>query len=156
MSKPLRGDYKVSGIEKIYKECKDPKIKERLLAIKMIYSGEKITDVAEHLSYSHKTVYKWVDSWNELGVEGLKPQQRGKPRKPYLTEEEWTKIIEEIKDKGYNLQKLQEYVLETRGVNYTYKGIWTMVRRKLKVPYGKPYIINSKQSETAEKELKKN
>lgn len=156
MSKPLRGDYSHSSLEKIYKECDEPSLKERFLALKMIYSGKKVTEVAQNLSLSHKTVYNWIDSFNEAGIEGLKPKKRGKPREAYLNRQEWLGVIEEIKDKGYNLEQVREYIQKTRGINYSYKGVWAILRQKLKVPYGKPYVLNGKQSPTASEELKKN
>jgi transposase len=102
MSKPLRGDYSRESLEKMYKECHEPCLKERILALKMIYSGKKVTEVASDLSLSHKTVYNWIDEWNEKGIEGLKPKKRGKPRAAYLKLFDWLQVIEEIKDKGYN------------------------------------------------------
>lgn len=156
MSKPLRGDYSRETLEKEYKECEEPKFKERLLALKMVYSGRKVTEVAGDLSLSHKTVYNWIDAWNEGGLEGLKPKQRGKPRTAYLELPDWEQVISEIKDRGYNLQQVREYIEQTRGVNYSYKGVWTVLRQKLRIPYGKPYVLNGKQSPTASEELKKN
>lgn len=156
MSKPLRGDYSLKEIETIYKECKEPSLKERLLALKMVYSGRKVTEVAKDLSLSHKTVYNWIDGWNEEGIKGLTSKKRGKPKEAYLSREEWLAVIEEIKDQGYNLEKVREYIKETRGINYSYKGVWSVLRQKLRVPYGKPYVLNGKQPPTASEELKKN
>jgi transposase len=155
MSKTLRGDYSRESLEKIYKECDEPNFKERFLAIKMVYSGKKVTEVAKDLSLSHKTVYNWIDKWNEKGIEGLKSKKRGKPRAAYLKREDWLQVIEEIKDKGYNLEQIREYIQKTRGISYSYKGVWAILRQKLKVPYGKPYVLNGKPSPTASEDLKK-
>lgn len=156
MSKLLRKDHSPEKLDQMYRECQDPQLKERILAIKMVYGGRKVTEVAKDLSLSYKTVYNWLDKWNEGGIEGLTPKKRGKPREAYLKIEEWGEVIEEIKDKGYNLEQVRQYIQETRGVNYSYKGVWMVLRKKLKVPYGKPYVLNGKQSPTAAEELKKN
>ena len=74
----------------------------------------------------------------------------------YKNKNEWIKILEEIKGKGYNLSQVRDYVEKTRGVKYSYKGVWNILRRWLKVSYGKPYVLIGKQSETASEELKKN
>ena len=155
MSKSLRKNYSAENLDSMYRECQDPKLKERILAIKMVYGGRKVTEVAKDLSLSYKTVYNWLDKWNEGGVEGLIPQKRGKPREAYLKDEEWDEVIKEIQDKGYNLEQVRQYIQETREVNYSYKGVWMVLRKKRKVPYGKPYVINGKQSPTAAEELKK-
>ena len=83
MSKPLRGDYNNEQIDKLYKNCKEITLKNRILAIKLIYPGWKIIEVAEHLGVSHKTIYNWINLWNEGGIEELKLQVKGKRREAY-------------------------------------------------------------------------
>lgn len=156
MAKTLRGDITKEEIAQLYKNCQDSQLKERLLAIKLVYQGWKVTEVAEHLSVSHKTVYNWLDAWNEGGLEAIKPQKRGKVREAYLKREEWQNIVEEVKGKGLNLEGIREYIEKTRGIKYSYKGVWNVLRRNLKIPYGKPYVYLDKQPENAESELKKN
>jgi len=48
-----------------------------------------------------------------------------------------------------------DYVKTTRGVEYSYKRVWTILRKKKKVRYGKPYIQNQKRPDSAELDLKK-
>ena len=64
--------------------------------------------------------------------------------------------MDEIKEKGDNLSQIRDYVEKTRGIKYSYKGVWNILRRWLKVPYGKPYVLIGKQSKTAPEEFKKN
>ena len=64
-------------------------------------------------------------------------------------------LIKEIEGLGYTLQDVREYVEKTRGISYTYDGIWKILRKEFKVNYGKPYILNANQSKTAAQELKK-
>jgi transposase-like protein len=71
MSKSLRGDYSLEQIDKFYKNCKQITLKIRLLAIKLVYSEWKVTEVAEHLAVSHKTIYNWIDLWNEGGIDSF-------------------------------------------------------------------------------------
>ncbi|MDJ0531393.1 MAG: helix-turn-helix domain-containing protein [Xenococcaceae cyanobacterium MO_207.B15] len=149
MSKSLRGDYSLKQIDKLYKNCKLRTLKTRLLAIKLVYSKWKVTEVAEYISVSHKTIYNWIDLWNEGGIEKLKPQVRGKRKKAYIDKKEWLVILEEIKGKGYNLSQVRDYIEQTRGIKYSYKGVWNVLRRWLKIPYGKPYVLIEKQSPTA-------
>lgn len=156
MSKTLRGDYSLEQIDRLYKNSKKITLKSRLLAIKLVYSGWKVREIAEHLAVSHKTIYNWIDLWNEGGREGLNPQIRGKRKEAYLDKNEWLIILEEIKGKGYKLLQVKDYVEKTRGIKYSYKGIWNILRRWLKIPYGKPYVLIGKQSPTASEELKKN
>ena len=131
MSKPLRGDLSKEQIDKLYKSCKPIKLKTRVLAIKLVYSNWKVREIAEHLGVSHKTIYNWIELWNAGGVEKLKPQIRGKRKEAYLDKNEWLIILEEIKGKGYNLSQIRDYVEKTRGINYSYKGVWNVLRRWL-------------------------
>ncbi|WP_042892149.1 helix-turn-helix domain-containing protein [Anaplasma marginale] len=89
MSKPLRGDFSKEQIELLYKNCREMTLKTRILAIKLVYSNWKVTEVAEHLGVSHKTIYNWIDPPNEGGIEKLKPQIRGKRREAYIDKDEW-------------------------------------------------------------------
>ena len=47
------------------------------------------------------------------------------------------------------------YVRRTRGVEYAYKTVWWILRRKRRVKYGKPYVRSLKRAENAEDLLKK-
>jgi len=42
------------------------------------------------------------------------------------------------------------YVKDTRGILYSYKTVWYILRKKKKMKYGKPYIMNKKRPENAE------
>lgn len=53
------------------------------------------------------------------------------------------------------IKEVTVYVKTTRGVECAYKTVWTILRKKKKVKYGKPYIQNSKRPENAEEILKK-
>ncbi|MGC8970487.1 MAG: hypothetical protein ACP5LG_08065 [Conexivisphaera sp.] len=43
-----------------------------------------------------------------------------------------------MEDRGYTLKDVAFYVRDTRGVQYAYGGVWRILRRKMKVRYGKP------------------
>jgi len=53
------------------------------------------------------------------------------------------------------IKEVIKYVKDTRGVEYSYKGGWKILRAIKKVKYGKPYIRNSKRPINAESFLKK-
>jgi len=141
-------------LEKLYKDEKDVKIKEKLLAIIHLYDKKNIYEVADILKRCEKTIKNWLSSWNKEGYEGLIPHNRN-GKKPLISFDEWDKIIDEIEDKGMTIKEVIEYVKDTRGVEYSYKGGWKVLRVTKKVKYGKPYIRNSKRPEDAESILKK-
>jgi len=137
-----------------YRNEKNSRVKERLLAILHLYEGKMVKDVSKIVKRSERSIERWVAEWNGSGYEGLTPRFTGGP-KPKLEESEWDKIVKEIENKGMTLKEVQVYVRDTRGVSYGYKGIWEALRRKRHVPYGKAYKMNAKRPPDAEGILKK-
>ncbi len=137
-----------------YRNEKDPRVKERLLALIHLYEGKTVKEVSTIVKRSIRTVERWVSAWNKSGYEGLAPQFTGGP-KPKLSVDEWDKIVKEIKEKGMTIKDVTVYVNDTRGVHYGYKGVWEVLRRKRHVPYGKAYKMNEKRPSNAEETLKK-
>lgn len=141
-------------LEKTYKTENNSRTKEKLLAILHLYDGEKVSDAAAAVKRGRSTLELWIKNWNLNGVEGLKPRFTGGP-KPKLPKTEWDKVVEEIENKGMTLKDVAVYVKDTRGVNYTYKAVWKILRKQRHVRYGKPYKMNEKRPKDAEAILKK-
>ena len=141
-------------LEKRYGEEKNPRSRERLLAMLHLYDGKSITDTASMIRRDHRSVERWLKGWNEQGYEGLIPHFDGGPN-PRMQQSEWEKVVKEIEGKGLTIRDVKVYVKNTRGIEYSYYGVWKMLRRKIKVRYGKPYSRNRKRPENAEEILKK-
>lgn len=141
-------------LKKAYLKEKDGRVKERLLAILELYDGKNIRDVEKVLRRSNRTIKRWLRQWNNEGYDGLVPQFSGGP-KPRIEDSEWDRIISEIEGKGMTLKDVKQYLEAERGVEYSYKMVWYVLRKKKKVHYGKPYIKNEKRPEDAEDILKK-
>ena len=50
---------------------------QRLMVIKMIAEEYSITDAANEIKRAYPTVHKWVCTYEEKGLEGLKPSFSG-------------------------------------------------------------------------------
>ncbi len=137
-----------------YRNEKDSRVKERLLAILHLYEGKMVKEVSMVVKRSVRSIERWVREWNEKGYDGLTPRFTGGP-KPKLADSEWDKIVKEIENRGMTLKDVTVYVKDTRGVHYGYKGVWEVLRRKRHIPYGKPYKMNRKRPENAEEILKR-
>ena len=109
-------------LDKLYKDEKNIRIKERLLAIIQLYEEKNIYVVADFLKRSEKTIKNWLSDWNKQGYEGLIPQNRNS-KEPMISFDEWDKIIEEITGKGMTIKEVIKYVKDTRGVEYSYKVV---------------------------------
>jgi len=141
-------------LERIYRFETNSRVKDRLLAIILLYDGKNIYDVSEILRRCDRTIKEWLSRWNKEGYQGLVPE-RGGGRKWKMPYEMWDDILKEIDGKGMTISDVVDYVKTTRGVEYSYKRVWTILRKKKKVKYGKPYIQNQKRPENAELDLKK-
>lgn len=130
MRKKLRDDISLREITTLYRKERDGRIKEKLLTIKLIYENKKISDIAAQLGVCQKTIYNWLDSWNQEGVDGLKPRHEQAGRKGYLSSQEWEDIFAEVKAKELTVQEIQDYVKRTRGKVYNYKTIWKILNRR--------------------------
>lgn len=137
-----------------YRSEKNPRVKERLLAVLHLYEGKTVKEVSKVVKRSVRSIERWVKIWNERGYDGLIPHFTGGP-KPKLPESEWDKVVKEIENRGMSLKDVAVYVKTTRGVNYSYKGVWEVLRRKRHIPYSKPYKVNRKRPENAEEILKR-
>lgn len=137
-----------------YRSEKDTRVKERLLAILHLHEGKMVKEVSDMVERSARSIERWIKGWNEKGYEGLVPHFTGGP-KPKLPDGEWDRIVKEIENRGMTLKDVQVYVKDTRGVSYGYKGVWEVLRRKRRVPYGKAYKMNRKRPDDAEEILKR-
>ncbi len=124
-------------MEEKYRKERDPRVKERLLAILLLYDGKNIHEVAEIIRRSGRRVKEWLKRWNREGYEGIMPETSKRGRKPKISSEEWDKILKEIEGEGMTLKEVTVYIKRKRGVEYAYKTVWTILRRNKKVKYGK-------------------
>jgi transposase len=141
-------------LEGLYKNEKDARVKERLLAISLLYDKKNIYEIAEVLKRSERTIKDWLSRWNKGGYEGLIPSKGG-GADPKMPLSEWDNILKEIEGKGMTIKDIVAYVKSNRDVDYSYKTVWRILRVKKKVKYGKPYIRNEKRPKNAEAILKK-
>jgi transposase len=72
-----------------------------------------------------------------------------------MSYDEWDKVVKEIEDKNMTIKDVRVYIKTTRGIDYSYDMVWKVLRKKMKVKYGKPYIMNAKRPDDAEEILKK-
>lgn len=91
------------------------------------------------------------------GLEGLYSNYHNCGRKAKLTNEQLAELREIITsgEESYSINYVQRIIKDTFGVNHDYKTVWTIVRKKLDLNYGKPFIKYSTRPEDAEEHLKK-
>jgi len=85
-------------LDQLYKDEKNIRIKERLLAIIQLYEGKNIYVVAYLLKRSEKTIKNWLSDWNKQGYEGLIPQNRNS-KEPMISLMNGIKLLKKLRAK---------------------------------------------------------
>lgn len=146
--------YPKDALEKLYRSEANGRLKERLLAILMLYEGKTISEVSGLLKLTRQTLTNWLSAWNKGTYQGLKPCFSG-GYAPRLSEQDWNQVVEQISGKGYDINKAREWILEQKGVAYSYKMVWYKLRKHYRLPYGKPYMENGKMPVDAKERIEK-
>ena len=135
---------------KEYKKCYDIYI--RILAVRMVKLGETRTLVAEYVHKDRKTVGRWVNAYDEEGIDGLIPDYSNCGSKCRLTNEQLLDLYETLTNpnESYSIEDARKLIEERYGVVYTYKQAWEIVRKKLGLSYCKPFIVYNESPENAE------
>ena len=146
--------YPKDALERLYRSEHDGRVKERLLAILLLYEGKSITHTAQLVKVSRQTVTDWLKSWNKAGYRGIKPNFSG-GYAPRLSQKEWDELVESLKGKCYDIEQVRQKIQKEKGVSYTYKMVWYKLRKEYKLPYGKPYMQNQKMPVDAKEQVEK-
>ena len=131
---------KIHDIDELIGECKtQARFLKRLIFIKLLMQDSTILEAAKFVGYSERTGYNWLKSYNQNGLNGLIPNFGG-GRPSFLTDEQLKELHEIIIDKNSNftIEDVRRLIHEKFGVKYSYKQVWEITRKKLKLNYGKP------------------
>lgn len=73
----------LSMLEKGYKTGKQHIFRRKCQCILQSHSGISIKELSEYHQVSTRSIYKWLDSWESMGMSGL-TIKKGRGRKPKL------------------------------------------------------------------------
>jgi transposase len=94
-----------NNLLRMYRNCKDGRMKERYQAVLLSFDRHDIPEIAKVIYRDESTVREWIKAFNEGGLEGLK---RNAPsgRLPSLNEEQLNHIKDVVRqsprNSGYN------------------------------------------------------
>ena len=140
----LKGNLSKSDFEKLYKSCKDARLKERYHAMLLGFDYEW-KEVAKIIHRSYDIILDWIDSYNTKGIDGLKSKKQ-KGNSPKLTNEQKEKLKEIVlknpRDIGYdfsnwNAKNLKKVVKDKFCVELSQESVRRNLR-KLKFAWKKP------------------
>jgi transposase len=150
-------DFKVEDIDELIKECKvTARFYQRLIFIKSINEGSNISEASAILNVSRQTGGRWLEQFNNEGIDGLMPKfDGGKPS--YLTDQEQSELKDIIIESNgkYTINDIKKIISDKFGVNYSYKQVWVIVRKKFGLNYTKAFPNYDSKPDTAREDLKK-
>lgn len=109
----------------------------RILAVKMVKKGHSRKEVGEVLRYSRKTIGRWYTKYEKNGIDGLKDDYSNNGAECRLSDEQLIELRQILvgSDERYNIKKAQRLIKEKYLVDYTYKQVWVITRKKLNLNY---------------------
>ena len=119
-----------SSLQKVYKEEKDPDVKERILIVIDLKRGKSSYEVGGRFDCPHSKVLYWKYRFEKYGIEGLRTRPRsGRPKK--LS----GKIENQIKKKldenphGWKTKSVMELLYKDFGVSYGERHIRRLMHK---------------------------
>ena len=124
----------------------------RILAVKMVKLGQSRTTVGEYLHKDRKTIGKWVNAYNDQGIDGLIPDYSKCGTKSKLTDEQLLELKNTLTDpnESYTIKDAKKLIELEFKVTYSDKQVWEIVRKRLGLNYRKPFIIYNESPEDAD------
>lgn len=161
----LKREVDVDKLQKIRKQEDDPKVRDRILGIIMIEKGMKKQEIADLLSITDVTLWRWTKSYNEKGIDGLIDEDRS-GRNSKLSTEEKEDLKQTLKKKpkevGYEKEAwstklVLHHIKKEYSVEYHPRYIQDFLRDlgfELKKPRPKHYKSSEKERKEYYKEVK--
>lgn len=139
-------------LKRLIRKEKDRHVHHRLLFIRQLYDDDSVEQACGRVCISKQTGYTWLEEWNALGYEGLKPRFGG-GRPPKLSEEEKEKLKQKLKSKSNWLtSEVRALIKKEFGVDYSDRHV-RKILRGFKMHYAKPYPQDYRRPENAEELL---
>jgi transposase len=134
------------------KSADDPKLVQRLIFVKNLYTGDTLGEAAERVGKSQPTGGRWADRWNEDGIDGLAPDWGdGRPSK--LDDDERARLRELLKaDQPWTTQEVLNLIEEEFDVKYHQNYIYKLLR-SFDMHYAKPRPKRPERPENADEIL---
>jgi transposase len=133
-----------------HKAQRDRRFAYRLNAIILLGSGWTVAQVAEALLVDEKTIYLWLEKYQEGGTKLLLTlNYEGKASK--LTDEQQVELAKHLDEKTYlDSNAIRAYIKKTYGVEYSPSGVKDLLAR-LGFTYKKPKHVPGKLDPEAQK-----
>jgi transposase len=125
----------------------------KLMFINCVRKGKTIPEASDDVGVNKSTGYRWIDQWNQNGLEGLKPKYKNCGNKSSLSQDQKNKL--KVLMKGYqylNTKKLHKLIKDNFGIDFCESQV-RKIAHELGFSYKKGYVIYSKMPPDAEMRL---
>jgi len=110
-------------------QADEARLVRRLMCLKTLYLGDTLAEAAQRAGVDSTTVGRWIDRWNDAGIDGLRPSfGGGKP--PKLTEQQQERLKRVLAEyQPWITSDVQILVEEAFDVSYSKRHISRLLRR---------------------------
>ncbi len=114
-------------LNRIYKESRHYQVRQRAHCILLSYKGVTIPELIEFFQVSRRTIYNWMNDWEERRLLGLY-NRKGRGRKAIFNEGQKQKIKEWVKLYPKDLKKVLNEIQEEWGITVSKDTIKRVLR----------------------------
>ncbi|HEY9706456.1 MAG TPA: IS630 family transposase [Allocoleopsis sp.] len=115
-------------LKRIQKSSKSAQVRQRASCILLSHQGFKIEELILICKVTRKTVSSWLTAWDNQQLVGLY-NQKGRGRKPKLTEAQEREVKAWVKEEPKQLHKVQEKIEKEWGVKISKDTIKRTVKK---------------------------
>jgi len=156
IQKSVKNHLSGKELNELIKDYKnDCKMFKKLTFIRAVKNGEKISNACDFLQISEPTGHRWLDKYNEDGLNGLETKHHKAGRPSRLSDEEKEELDKIFENEDYlTLERAHEIIKNRYGVEYSLRNV-KRICESLDYNFGKPYQKFNKRPKNPEKSLKK-
>jgi transposase len=123
-------------LEQVFRSADDPKLRDRLNAVRLAHQGRQRHDIADALGMSTRSIQRWLNAYLERGLDGLARRKApGAPRKiPAALGDELRRwVIEGPARQGldranWTHPELAEHLYRTHGIRTSRSAVQRLCR----------------------------
>jgi transposase len=133
--------------------ARSKKLYDRLLFVKMRYSGRTAEEASAIVGFSRATGYNTQDLWNSKGPEHLLPVPNpGRPSR--MSDDQKTHLMSVLSVSPMETNDVRLYIQEEFGITYSIKQVHVILS-KMRLHHAKPCPRDHRRPDDAEEVLKK-
>jgi transposase len=125
-------DFQLEELKLLMEGDADAQTRLRAQAILLSNKGRQIDDISAIVDCHRNTVSRWIDQWNERGVDGLL-RNSGQGRKPALGEHEEKQVLAWLEEDPRNLARLLARIESELGKSISRGTLRRLLKRRGKV-----------------------